>query len=117
MTTTTWHSLLLLSGDVFSLSKNVFILMWLGMLPSCISVHYMLTWCFQRPKEGNPEMRVSDSCKLLCGCWESNLSPLKNHFFSPTVFVSFITVLAWSICHLLVSLSFLLFTIFFFIFY
>lgn len=52
-------------------------------LPACLYVHHMhaLLW---RPEEdvGTPRTGVLDGCKLPCGYWEWNLSPLKSSKYS-----------------------------------
>jgi E3 ubiquitin-protein ligase NEDD4 len=51
----------------------------MSVLPACMSVHHMHTWCLWRPEEGvgSPGIGVTDSCELPCGCWELNSGPLK----------------------------------------
>ena len=51
------------------------IIMCMGVLPTCMSFHHMLAWCFQRPEEGFefPETKVIDGCELPFDCWELNL--------------------------------------------
>jgi hypothetical protein len=48
----------------------------------CMSFVYTCTvcsWCLRRPEEDveSPETRVTDSCEMLCECWESNLGLLE----------------------------------------
>ena len=38
--------------------------MCISVLPACVSVRF-------------PGTRITDSCELLCGCWELNLGPLE----------------------------------------
>jgi hypothetical protein len=45
------------------------------MLYGCLSGHHMHVWCLQRSED--PATGVANSCEPPCGCWELNLSPLK----------------------------------------
>lgn len=42
-------------------------------------VHHVHVWCLLRPEEGigSLEIRITEGCKLLCGCWELNLDSLE----------------------------------------
>lgn len=57
----------------------VYYFMYVGILPARTSVHHLHAWHLWRPEEGTryPETRVTDSCGLLCGCWEWNLGCLE----------------------------------------
>lgn len=40
----------------------------------------LCAWCPQKSEEGIrflPGIEITDGCKVLCGCWESHLSPLQ----------------------------------------
>jgi hypothetical protein len=51
--------------------------MYMGVLPACVSVRYVYTWCLQRSEEGVRSPETGVSCKSLCGCWELSSSPLE----------------------------------------
>lgn len=40
-------------------------------------MYHLCVWCLWRPKEDtrSPGTEITDSCKLPCGCWDSNLGP------------------------------------------
>lgn len=48
-------------------------------LSICMYVHHVHVWCLLRPEEeiGSLEIRITEGCKLLCGCWELNLDSLE----------------------------------------
>ena len=48
--------------------------------PAHVSVS-MFAWCPEKPEEdiGYPETGLTNSCELLCGCWELNSGPLEGH--------------------------------------
>ena len=50
----------------------------MGVLPECVSVHYMQADP-RRPEERvrSQGTRVTGGCELPCGCWELNLGPLE----------------------------------------
>jgi hypothetical protein len=45
----------------------------------CLHVYHAFAWCPVRPNEdaGVTETDLTYGCELTCGCWESNLGPLK----------------------------------------
>jgi hypothetical protein len=51
----------------------------MGILPANMSVHHMHTHVSVEIRRGYwiPGAGVTDSCELLCGCWELNLGPLQ----------------------------------------
>lgn len=53
--------------------------MCMNVLPLCLYVHYMLTWCPQRSEEGvgSSGTRVIDGFELPCGGWELNPSSVR----------------------------------------
>jgi hypothetical protein len=44
-----------------------------------MSVLHLHDWCPWKAEEGvrPPGIEIVDSCDLPCGCWESNLGPMK----------------------------------------
>ena len=46
----------------------------MGVLPACVSMHHMYTWCRRGPEAGvgSPRFVVRDSRELPCGYYESN---------------------------------------------
>lgn len=53
--------------------------LYMNALPLCMCVHLCVSLV---PAEANGEVkslrtRVTESCELLCGCWEWNLEPLQ----------------------------------------
>lgn len=48
-------------------------------LPVCLSVYHICAGCPQMPESviRSPRTGVTDSCELLCGCWELNPGPLE----------------------------------------
>jgi hypothetical protein len=48
----------------------------MGILPVCMSVQHVCTWCPRRLEEGVrlPGNGITDTCELSCGCRESEVS-------------------------------------------
>ena len=52
--------------------------MHMGVLPACVSVHHVCAVPVEARRGCHiPGTGVTDSCELLCGCWELNLGPLE----------------------------------------
>ena len=63
--------------------RYIYFILCVTTLPVCMCTH-VHAWCPQkRTRKGviSPETEVTDSCKLLCGCWELNMSSVQSKCF------------------------------------
>lgn len=56
--------------------------MYMGYLPTCVSVYYLCAWCPQRTEEGmeSPGTGVIGGREPTCRCCEWSLGPLEKRF-------------------------------------
>lgn len=52
--------------------------MGVGVLPECMFMYHVCTWCLWRSEEGT-EFPGRDGCELPCEWWEQNLGSLAKH--------------------------------------
>lgn len=74
--------------------------MCLGVLPACLSVYHIGTWCPWTPEEGTDPLEVELDCNLLC-VWELIPGPLKERLvlsLGPDVLLMCMGVFACNVC-------------------
>jgi hypothetical protein len=62
----------------FRCLSHFYLCVCMRVLPACICVYHVCTWCSQRSEEGIrfPGTGIVDGCGLPCECWESSPGPL-----------------------------------------